>query len=313
MESLAIAVAETFEFLQPFCSAALRKQAAFESAPLKELGSNHTLATETDLTEQPPHETSVARVQYLRREPCDTSLTSSLSEDEMLLPCDPSFRSTPPDSPYAIPVPETVTFFNPHKRDVHLSGLSLQWHVKRSAGGHKGIDLWHGFLCEDADSREDTGGLFLGQVTCFRISPSFKLPTTSQERSSLQALHPMLASLAEYMRIHTTLPSTESDDPVFGLPVVLVSNVQVSEEHRGTGLGLLLVDETCRCLANPAQWVLLDVPKEAIRLRDYLGLLGFTASGLLDGRVIIRWNDPYCMATHRYEDLCPFLPRVAIQ
>ena len=192
--------------------------------------------------------------------------------------------------------------------------MSLQWHVRRAAGGHKGIDEWTGKLLEQADAREDTGDECLGYVTCYRVSPSFQIPVTTDEKQALAAVHPHLAALAQYMNANTTLPAMKSPEtakPLFGLPLVLITHVQVSTEYRGLGLGLLLVDETCRCLANPAQWVLLGTQEEG--LREYFGLLGFTASGLLDGQVIIRWNDPYCASTHRYEDLCPHLPRVVIQ
>ena len=322
MESFAVAFAETFEFLQPVCSVAMRRQSAFESAPLKDAGSNHTLATETDLTEH-RNESSFARVQYLQ-ERCDTSLTSSLSEDEMLLVFDPSFQSSRHPFPPA-KVPEQVTFFTPRQRESHcLSRLSLQWHVRRSVAGHKGIDEWTGRLCEEAvDARQDDTDGFLGHVTCYRVSPSLQMPVTAAERHALAAVHPHLAALVEYMTVNTTLPpngalisksaSNEMEKRLFGLPLVLITNVQVSEEYRGMGLGLLLVDETCRCLANPAQWVLLATPTQQEGLRDYFGLLGFTHSALLQGEVVIRWNDPYCMATHRYEDLCPHLPRVVIQ
>ena len=51
--------------------------------------------------------------------------------------------------------------------------------------------------------------------------------------------------------------SPQVEKALFGLLLVLVTNIQVSEENCGLGLGLLLVDEICRCLMNPAQWVLL--------------------------------------------------------
>lgn len=337
-ESFAVAVAETFEFMQPFCSVAMRKQAAFESAPLKNTSSNHTLETQaTDLTDSPRPaaaegaaaagagvvgDGSFARVHYLH-EPCDSSLTSSISEDEMLLPYDPSFHTQGPPPPFVGPVPEQVTFFTPRHRESHVvSRLSLQWHVRRSAGGFKGIDEWTGRLCEEADARQDTDG-FLGQVTCYRVSPTLQMPTTAQEVDVLRSVHPHLAALAQYMTANTTLPATRrsscssilepTEKPLFGLPLVLITDVQVTSDYRGMGLGLLLVDETCRCLANPAQWVLLAATPDQQGLRDYFGLLGFAASALLDGQVTVRWNDSYFMATHRYEDLCPHLPRVVIQ
>lgn len=317
MESFAVSVAETFEFLQPFCSVAMRKQAAFESAPLKNTDSNHTLATETDMTEHHarPEEGggSVALVHYLQ-ERCDTSLTSSISEDLMMLPFDRSFNTHLPPPQVLGPVPEQVTFFTPRQRESHVvSHLSLQWHVRRSAGGHKGIDEWTGRLCEEADARQDENE-FLGRVTCFRVSPTFQMPVTDQEKQALASVHPHLAALAQYMTANTTLPAmgaAEMEKPLFGLPLVLITDVQVAQEYRGMGLGLLLVDETCRCLANPAQWVLMSTEEQG--LREYFGLLGFTTSGLLDGQVVVRWNDTYCVATHRYEDLCPHLPRVVIQ
>ena len=51
--------------------------------------------------------------------------------------------------------------------------------------------------------------------------------------------------------------SMQVEKALFGLLLVLVKNVRVLEENHGLGLGLLLVDEICHCLANPAQWVLL--------------------------------------------------------
>ena len=327
MESIAIALAETFDFFQPFCSVAMRKQSAFESSPLKQpikaAASSHTMATETDMTDHRQQTTSSFAQVYYLPDRCDTSLTSSLSEDEMFLPYDPSFHSQHYYNQIQRPasVPTDVTFFTPRKRTESLHGLNLQWHVKRSVGGHKGIDEWTGRLLEQADARQDVDGL-LGQVTCFRISPTFQLPTDLTQRCQLEAVHPHLAALSEYMSQNTASTTTTlgavppslaspEEASLFGLPLVLITNVQVSEEYRGMGLGLLLVDETCRCLANPAQWVLLATQEQS--LRDYFGLLGFTESGMLEGKVIIRWNDPFCMATHRYEDLCPHLPRVAIQ
>lgn len=353
MDSIAIHLAELFEFMQPFCSAAMRKQAAFESAPLvKPTGSSHTLATETDMTHHDGSgeegggygvaaagggpgavpSSSFAKVQYLTQTRCDTSLTSSISEDEMFYQYFPTSISGP--------IPETVTFFTPKNASARtrvFSHLSLQWHVKRSVQGIKGIDEWTGRLTEVVDARQDTDG-YLGYVTCYRISPSLVLPSSPQELQALQALHPTLAALAQFMKDNLTLPPLSpgslwqaggfvaggrhyqsqqqpqyhQEESLFGLPLVLLSHVQVTSEYRGVGLGLLLVDETCRCLANPAQWVLIERPEHE-SLRDYFALLGFTSSGMLDGQVIIRWNDPHCMATHRYEDLCPHLPRVAIQ
>ena len=312
MERFVMSIAESFEFLQPFCSVAMRKQSAFQSAPMKQMGSGvTTLATtvdESEISEQ-RREGSFARVQYLK-DRCDTSLTSSISEDEMLLPYDPSCTNPTTTPPTGGPVPEQVTFFNPRKREAHLSRLSLQWNVKRSVGGCKGIDEWTGCLYEEADARQDTDG-FLGRVTCFRINPKFQLPSSREEKDNLRAVHHHLSSLSEYMETNTTLPPHNTDKTLFGLPLVLVTHVQVSEEQRGMGLGLLLIDETCRCLANPAQWVILACQDRS--LRDYFGLLGFTFSSLLNGEVIIRWNDPYYMATHRYENLCPHLPRVAVR
>uniref|UniRef100_A0A7S3LGF1 N-acetyltransferase domain-containing protein n=1 Tax=Amphora coffeiformis TaxID=265554 RepID=A0A7S3LGF1_9STRA len=311
MEQFAMSIAETFEFMQPFCSVAMRKQSAFESTPMKQMGSGITLATtaeESEMSEQ-RQEASFAQVHYLK-ERCDTSLTSSLSEDEMLLPYDPSFPNPATTPPTRGPVPAQVTFFNPRKRETQLSRLSLQWHVKRAVGGFKGIDEWTGRLFEEADARQDTDG-FLGQVTCFRISPKFQLPSSIEQKNDLRAVHPYVALLSEYMETNTTLPPMNTEKSLFGLPLVLVTHVQVAEEQRGMGLGLLLMDETCRCLANPAQWVILACQDQS--LRDYFGLLGFAPSGLLDGEVIIRWNDPYCMATHRFENLCPHLPRVAVR
>lgn len=306
MDSLLISISETFEFMQPFCSVALRKQAAFESAPLvrsmEEIPT--TCATEeTDWTQQQGEDELLQR--------CDTSLTSTISEDAMLVynrALNPDERLLP-----ASPVPSTVTFFTPHHQ-TQLNRLHLKWQVKRSVGGVRGIDEWTGRLGEDADARQDTAEQdTLGHIACLRISPALELPVTETERlHQLEALHPQLPALVQQMshECQYYYRISNSKEPArFSLPLVMVTDVQIAAEHRGNGLGLLLVDEACRCLANPAQWVVMATAETG--LSDYFGILGFRRSE--QNKVLVRWNDPYCMATHRYEDVCPHLPRVTIR
>jgi hypothetical protein len=341
-----------FEFLQPFCAVSSRQHSAFQSAPLNNI-SNHndhhskqqqdagslgrTYSTETETTADDDEDASAvyhAHVQYEKGGTCGTSLTSSMPEEDVHLLLQEqqqqqgnhsqSYFST--SLPLAAPIPASITFFQPRVAvgtvaPPALHRLVMRWSVRRGAAsdGMKGLDAWTGHLHEVSDAREDTDGL-VGEVSCYRISPDFSLPSSDEEKQRLARMHPHLALLADYMTPHGAAGSRSLKRPdeqqqqqaLFGLPLLLIADMQVTADYRGTGLGLLLVDEACRCLANPAQWVLL--PTEAPGLRDYFNLLGFVPSGLLNGSVIIRWNDTYTMATHRYQDLCPHLPtKVVVQ
>jgi hypothetical protein len=336
-----MALSEMFEFLQPFCAVGSRQHSAFQSAPLNHISNSHndhhhskpppdagslgrTFSTESESTADDAAAVYHAHVQYETGGTCGTSLTSSMPEEDVHLLLqeqqqqqgNQSYFSTSPT--LAAPIPASITFFQPRvavgtAAPPALHRLVMRWSVRRGAAsdGMKGLDEWTGHLHEVSDAREDTDGL-VGAVSCYRISPDFSLPSSDQEKERLARMHPHLALLADYMTPSLQRPDEQQQQALFGLPLLLIADLQVTADYRGTGLGLLLVDEACRCLANPAQWVLL--PTEAPGLRDYFNLLGFVPSGLLNGSVIVRWNDTYTMATHRYQDLCPHLPtKVVVQ
>jgi hypothetical protein len=307
MQSLVISLSETFEFLQPLCSVALRKQEAFESVPLVKSFDDIPTACATEETKW--------EEEILQR--CDTSLTTTLSDDEMMVCISPAVQQQQQEqhSDHITPVPTSVSFFTPHKKE-QLNRLQLQWHVKRAAGGIRGIDEWIGTLDEEADARQDTREHdTLGNITCLRISPNLDLSTNEKERlHHLQVLHPQLPALTQHMSkeqkyFYRDGSSTKKYPKLYSLPLLMITHMYIAKEHRGNGLGLLLVDEACRCLGNPAQWVMLTTTQDT--LSDYFGILGFQRSE--QSNVLLRWNDAYCMATHRYEDVCPHLPHVTIR
>ena len=90
-----------------------------------------------------------------------------------------------------------------------------------------------------------------------------------------------------------------------GMPVFFISDMFVHPAHRGSGLGLVLLDRALKRVADSVCLVIIflrDYTDE--RLPHYLGLMGFSylAPGFLMRRNGFRRRPP------QLEDICPFLP-----
>ena len=92
-------------------------------------------------------------------------------------------------------------------------------------------------------------------------------------------------------------------------PIFLITDLTIQPDHRGSGLGLYLLDAASRRVAESFSLVIVSL-REAINetLNSYFGLLGFT---LLDKRQDFagRRNGPHCPCV---EEICPYLPTPAI-
>ena len=253
---------------------------------------------------------------------------------------DTSLHIVPADEPIA-GLPTEVIIYRPRAPWQNADGsnpvMQITWYVDchRERGL---VDKWTGSLHRDNDE--------IGYITVYAISARIMDQALIGDRVVQEFvdefLLPVLVLDNRQHRQRTSQNVTQDLSLAQELaagPLYLVSDITIQPRHRGTGLGLYLLDAACRQVANNhslgdkktkhggAGVATLAVNESCINgvgpvivsmreaidntLAVYFGLLGFT-QGLRDNYVIRRRPQPDQKCPYPIvEDVCPHIPTQA--